>query len=196
MRLTPLIEHLKAFCPSFGGRVSGGIDIDVVMTTAKLETPAAYVIYSGDDVGENQAQNKVVQSLSDGFDVVVVMQTRDERGQQAVDLVHGLRAELFRALVGLESAEHDPITYAGGSLMALDRARVSYKFGFEAGSQIGRTEKGDPPETWEEVKQDNLPALQGIDFTYDSLDPKDPNHTVPGPDGRPEARFSTEFPQE
>lgn len=195
MRLTPLIEHLKLFCPSFGGRVAGGIDLDAVMNSAKLETPAAYVIYTGDDVGENQTQNRVVQALADGFDVVVVMQTRDERGQQAVDLAHVLRAELLKALVGLESAEHEPITYAGGSLMALDRARVSYKFGFEAGSQIGRSKDSDPPETWQEVKLDGLPALQGIDFTYDSLDPKDPNHTQPGPDGRAEVRFSTELPQ-
>jgi len=168
----------------------------VVMTSAKLETPAAYVIYTGDEAGESQAQNRTVQRLADGFDVIVVMQTQDERGQQAVDLVHVLRAELFRALVGLESADHEPISYGGGSLMALDRSRVSYRFGFEAESQIGRTGKNDPPETWQEVKLDGLPALSGIDFTYDSLDPKDPNHTAPGPDGRPEVRFSTELPQE
>lgn len=195
MRLTPLIEHLKRFCPSFSGRIAGGIELEAVLNTAKLDTPAAYVIYTGDEAGESQAQNRVVQAVSDGFDVVVVMQTRDERGQQAVDLAHALRAELLRALVGLESAEHEPITYAGGSLMSLDRAQVSYRFGFEAPSQIGRTRPGDPPETWQEVKLDGLPALQGIDFAYDSLDPKDPNHTAPGPDGRPEARFSTEFPQ-
>lgn len=196
MRLTPLIEHVKRFCPSFGGRVAGGIDLDAVMTSAKLQTPAAYVIYTGDDAGESQAQNRSMQSLADGFDVVVVMQTRDERGQQAVDLVHELRAELFRALVGLKSAEHEPITYGGGSLMALDRARVSYRFGFEAESQIGRTRKGDPPETWQEVELDGLPALQGVDFTYDSREPTDPNHTEPGPDDRGEVRFSTELSQE
>jgi len=195
MRLTPLIEHLKRYCPGFAGRVAGGIDMEAVMTTAKLATPAAYVIYTGDDPGENIGQNKVVQSLADGFDVVVALQTLDERGQQAVDLVHGLRAELFRALVGLESAEHDPITYAGGSLMAIDRARVVYRFAFEAPLQIGRSETSHPPETWQEYQQDGLPALQGIDVAWDSLDPKDPNHTAPGPDGRVEVRFSTELPQ-
>ena len=195
MRITPVIEHLKRYCPSFQERVAGGIDLEAVMTSAKLATPAAYVIYSGDEAEESTGQNKVQQGLADGFDVVVALQTRDERGQQAVDLVHYLRAELFRALIGLESAEHNPITYTGGRLFAMDRARVVYRFGFEAPLQIGRSKASDPAETWQEYKLDGLPALQGVDFTYDSLDPKDPNHTAPGPDGRAEVRFSTELPQ-
>ncbi|MCO7594269.1 MULTISPECIES: hypothetical protein [Pseudomonas] len=196
MRLSPLIEHLKRHCPSLGGRVAGGIDMDAVMASAKMVTPACYVICTGDEAGENLAQNKARQTLVDQFDVVLVLQTRDERGQQAVDVLHDLRAELFRALVGLESDDHEPITYVGGSLMVIDRAKVVYRYGFEAESQIGRSRAGDPAETWQEYKLDGLPPLRGIDFNFDSLDPKDPNHTAPGPDGRVEVRFSTELSQE
>ncbi|AIR90583.1 phage tail terminator protein [Pseudomonas cremoricolorata] len=191
MRLTPLIEHIKTHCPSFSKRVSGGIDIESVMTSAKLALPAAYVIYTGDETTETQSSNKVVQGLTDQFDVLVAMQTTDERGQQAVDLVHVLRAELFRALVGLESNDHEPIAYTGGSLTAIDRARVVYRFGFEAESQIGRTRPGAPAETWQEYKLDHLPDFKGLDVEYAQLIPGD---TGPTPDSQGALKTSVELP--
>ena len=196
MKISPVIAHLREYCPSLADRISGGIDLDAVNSSTLLKNPSAYVIAADDKAGENKAQNAVTQDIEDRFEVVFAMDTKDERGQQAADLLHDFRKELWRALVGWRPGEeYDPIVYDGGGLVLINRARVVYRFSFSAGFQLGRNRGSDPAETWHEFELDGLPPLKGIDFSLDSLDPKDPNHTSPGPDGRVEVRFSTELPQ-
>jgi hypothetical protein len=196
MKITPVVAQLRQYCPSFQGRVVGGIDFEAVANSTKLSRPSAYVIATGDVAGPNKNQNAVQQNIRDDFDVVLVLDTQDERGQEAVDLLHGLRAELWRALVGWKPGpEYDPIAYAGGEAVAINRSRVLYRFSFTAEFQLGRNRPTEPAETWEEHALDGLPPLAGLDFTLDLIEPSDPNLSRPGPDGRAEATFSVELPQ-
>lgn len=196
MKISPLVAHLRQYCPSFNERVTGGIDFEAVANSTKLHRPSAYVIATGDRAGKNQTQNAVQQNIRDEFDVVLVLDTQDERGQEAADLLHDLRAELWRALVGWKpGAAYDPIEYAGGEAVVINRARVIYRFSFTAEFQLGRNRQSEPAETWDEHELDGLPPLLGLDVRVDFIDPADPNLQRPGPDGRVEATFSVELPQ-
>lgn len=196
MKLNPIVSHLRGACPAFAGRVTGGIDWDAVVETAQLALPAAFVIASADAAAPSKAQNAVIQDITEQFAVVIVLDTSDERGQQDNDLLHDLRAELWRALVGWRpDPDYDWIEYDKGALLHISRARVVYQFTFLTGFQLGRNSSGPgqpvaPAETWHERALDGLTGFTGVNFNMDCIDPADPNQQRPGPDGRIEAKFS------
>lgn len=191
MKLNPLVAHLRQACPSFAGRVTGGIDWDAVVESAQLPLPAAYVIATADAAAPNRAQNMVIQDITDQFNVVIVLDTSDERGQADNDLLHDMRAELWRALVGfIPSPEYSPIEYGKGALLHISRARVVYQFTFFSEFQLGRNSSDQPAETWQELELDGLTDFTGADFNMDCIDPADRNLQHPGPDGRIEVKFS------
>ena len=193
MLITPLVAQLRQYCPDFSGRVAAGIDFEAVANSAKLNHPSAYVIYTGDSAGNNDLQNGARQAISDEFDVILVMNTKDERGQEAVYLAHGFRAQIWRALIGwCPGPDYTPIEYEGGELLSINRNRVIYSFSFSSRFQLGRTAAGQPAETWEELAQDGLSGFTGANFNMDCIDPADPNLQRPGPDGRIEVKFSGE----
>ncbi len=185
MLISPIISQIKKYCASFDNRVAGGIDWDAIKNSAKLPLPSAYVVM-GEDDAEQSDSNVVLQNLTDYFDVVVVIRNTDERGQAAVDAVHNLRKELFRALIGfMPDIDYEPIEYEGGGLADIDRAITIYSFRFYSKTGIGRTLDSDPPETWQEVEKDGLPEFEHAHIDIDVIDPiADPNLKKPGPDGR------------
>jgi len=191
MRISLIVAQLRQYCPGFGGRVAGGIDFEAVANSAKLAHPSGYVIATADRAGDNDVQNGVRQPVTDQFEVVLVVDANDERGQEASDLTHVFRAEIWRALIGWSpEPEYRPIEYEGGELISINRNRVVYRFTFSAAFQLGRNAPGDPPETWHELELDGLPGFTGVSFDMDCIDPADPNLKRPGPDGRIEAKFS------
>ncbi|WP_434701545.1 phage tail terminator protein [Pseudomonas sp. D1-36] len=191
MKLNPIVAHLRLTCPTFAGRVSGGIDWDAVVDSAQLALPAAYVIATADAAEPSKAQNMVLQAITDQFNVVIVLATSDERGQDDNDLLHDIRAELWRSLVGWEPGpEYNRIEYGKGALLHISRARVVYQFTFFSEFQLGRNHASDPPETWQEYVLDGLPGFTGANINMDCIDPADPNLKRPGPDGRIEAQFT------
>jgi hypothetical protein len=191
MLINPIVAHLRATCPTFAGRIAAGIDWDAVANSAQLSHPSAYVIATGDQASANDLQNAVRQNITDEIDVVIVLDTSDERGQAANDLLHIIRAELWRALVGWRAGpDYDVMEYDGGALVHINRARVIYRYGFSAAFQLGRNLHTDPAETWHEWELDRLPGFTGATINMDCIDPADPNLQSPGPDGRIEVKFS------
>lgn len=190
MKLSPLVAQVRSWCPFFAGRVAGALDWDPTADSAKLVAPSAYVVMTGDDAEPGPRSNVVAQDITDEFDVCVVLAQVDERGQAAADVLHDVRADLWRALVGfVPGAEYDPIQYAGGNLLAINRDRVVYRFGFFAGFQLGRNSADQPAETWQERELDGLPKLNEIHVDLDAIDPMaDRNLQYPGPDGRIEVQ--------
>lgn len=197
MKITPIVAHLRANCPAFSGRVSAGIDWDAVATSSKLSHPSAYVIATGDQALPNGMENAIRQDITDEIDVVVVLDTADERGQAANDLLHTIRSELWRALVGwVPDVDYDLMEYDGGALVHINRARVIYRYGFSAAFQLGRNRKDEPAETWHERELDGLPPLEGLDIDVDFIEPVfDKNRADIGPDGRIEMQLHEELPQ-
>jgi len=185
MELELIIAALRARCPTFRGRVGGAAEYRVLLETSAFSLPSAYVIPLDDSPEENMSQNAVRQPLNDAFAVIaVVSNTVDEKGQASAGSIHHIRSELWRALLGWSPSDrYDPITYDGGTLLSLDRARMFYQFEFAAMMEI-QSEDG-----WNE----EFEPFEGATFHLNSIDPTDPNRPDPERppmDDRVEVKFT------
>lgn len=186
MLLETIITALRARCPTLSTRIAGAAEYKPLKEAQALSVPCAFVLPLDDSPQESRAQNSVRQALNDSFAVVVyVSNTADEKGQTGMVSVNALRAELWAALLGWRpSLRYDGITYEGGSLVGLDRARLAYQFEFGALMEI------EPSDGWQETELAGLPHYDGGTLKVDAIDPSDPNIvTTPSPDGRFEAGF-------
>ncbi|NDV11672.1 phage tail terminator protein [Crenobacter caeni] len=187
MKITPIITHLRARCPSFSGRVAGALELSALLeeNAPLMALPAAYVVPTRDDPESVTTNTPYQQPLLEQFDVVLALSTSDERGQAVADRLHDLRSELWRALLGWRPSDlYEPIEYDGGDMLLLNRARVLYRYAFRLESQIGGVRSaGAPPETWHDVAQDGLPGLSGMRAGVD--------YAVP--DGRIEHQLDVKF---
>lgn len=183
MQLEPIIAALRARCPTFSNRVAGAADFKPLPETASLAVPCAFVIPLDDNPQESMAMNSVRQVLKDSFAVVVaISNTADEKGQGSAASVHTYRAALWAALLGWRpDLRYDGITYEGGQLLSLDRARIWYQFEFGALMEI------EPSDGWQEIELGQLPHFDGATIKVDAIDPADPNKANPVLDGRFEA---------
>ena len=181
MQLEPVIAALRARCPAFADRVAGAAQFNLLPESAALAVPCAFVIPLDDNPQPSSSANGVRQAMSDSFAVIVATSNRaDEKGQASALSIHALRTELWAALLGWRPGEdYDGITYEGGSLLSLDRARMWYQFEFSAEMEIGSSDG------WQDRALAMLPELDGVDIAVDAIDPRDPNlMAAPAPDGR------------
>lgn len=183
MQLEPIIAALRSRCPVFENRVAGAAQFKLLPESAALPVPCAYVIPMDDNPGESMAINSVRQKLSDSFAVIVaISNVVDERGQGSVYTVDTIRSLLWKALLGWRpNLRYDGIVYEGGSIVALDRARLWYQFDFAADMEI------EPEDGWQETELGQLPHFDGGTLKVDAIDPADPNKANPVLDGRYEA---------
>lgn len=203
MNLDSVITRLRQACPGFANRVAGAAEFSSLTPNAKVAVPAAFVIPSSDQVGDQESGNRYRQSLVDRIAVVVVLDnSADRRGQAASGDVHTMRAELWQALLlWPPGPEYDGLIYEGGQILQMDAARLYYQFEFSAESEIGVEDTAQPGMVAA------LPQLQSIHVRADVLNPMvDPNN-VPGqnhnpaqpnprrtgPDGRIEAGVNIEL---
>lgn len=189
MKITALITQLRDQCPTLANRVAAGIDLATLQANTPLQTPCAYVVPIADLASKSVAQNLMLQPIRDRFEVTLVLDTTD--ATKALDLLHDLRAELWRALVGFKpGSDYDAIEYDGGELVSINSSRVLYRLRFFAEFQLGRNLPGQPAESWHERELDGLSSFTGATVRVDAIDPADPNLQRPGPDGRLELTFS------
>lgn len=187
MQLELIIAQLRAYCPSFANRVVGAAEFAALQESTALATPCAYVIPMDDSPEPSMSQNAVRVPLEETFAVIVALDNKqDERGQASAKSVHSIRAELWAALLGWRPEErYDGITYEGGNLLEVDRARLWWRFEFSAYMEIG------PEDGYEEGALAALPHFEGLNVKVDIVDPAaDPNESYPGPDGRIEHEFN------
>lgn len=184
MQLEPIVEALRTRCPAFSNRVSGAAQFKMLPESVSMPLPCAFVIPLDDSPGDSQSQNSVRQVLTDSFAVIVaVSNVADEKGQTGASSLHSLRASLWSALLGWRpSQRYDGITYEGGQMLSLDRARIWYQYEFGALMEI------EPADGYQETELAALPHFDGGTIRVDAIDPAaDPNVQYPGPDGRIEA---------
>ncbi|ROL65350.1 hypothetical protein BLX41_28230 [Pseudomonas protegens] len=194
MKLTAVLTQLQTRCPSLAERIIVGINLDTLSSNPSPAVPAAYVAPLNDLASANTAQNAYRQIIRDRFEVALLLDASNP--QQALEQLHDLRAELWRALVGFKpGVEYNPIQYDGGELVSLNATRLLYRLRFFAEFQLGRNLPSQPAETWHERELDGLPSLTGVTVRVDAIDPADPNLQHPGPDGRLELTFSGELKQ-
>lgn len=194
MHITPILKQLRDQCPSLANRVIVGVDPQTLPTTPPQTTPAAYVAVIADLASKNTAQNAFRQTIRDRFEVTLLIDTSD--AALALDQLQGLRAELWRALVGFKpGGDYDAIEYDGGELVSINNSRLLYRLRFFAEFQLGRNRSSEPAETWHERELDGLSSFTGVTVRVDAIDPADPNLKRPGPDGRLELTFSGDVKQ-
>ncbi|PIP02747.1 MAG: hypothetical protein COX55_03505 [Zetaproteobacteria bacterium CG23_combo_of_CG06-09_8_20_14_all_54_7] len=163
MDINSVIAAIKERCASFDGNVAGAAEYKRLPETANLDMPAAYVIPMDDEVGEQASNNGYRQPLTDAIAVVVVLSNAvDERGQGSITSVRAIRSELWKGLLGWEpDTDHGPISYEGGNLIDLDRARLYYQFEFSAETEIAEED------TWRATRNAALPPLTTTRLTVD-----------------------------
>ncbi|EJM65592.1 hypothetical protein AB7M22_004116 [Pseudomonas sp. ADAK2 TE3594] len=189
MKITPILTQLREQCPTLANRVAAGIDLATLQANTPLQTPCAYVVPIADVASKSLAQNLMLQPIRDRFEVTLVLDTTDAAA--ALDQLHNLRAELWRALVGFKpGSDYEAIEYDGGELVSINSSRVLYRLRFFAEFQLGRNLPGQPAESWHERELDGLSSFTGVTVRVDAIDPADPNLQRPGPDGRLELTFS------
>ncbi|UCZ87145.1 hypothetical protein LGQ10_12885 [Pseudomonas sp. L5B5] len=191
MNITAVAKQLRNQCPSIAEHVIAG---PVPAAAAISSLVVAYILPVADLATPSTAQNTFHQTIRDRFEVALLLDATNP--QQALDQLHDLRAEVWRALVGFKpGAEYSPIQYEGGELVPVGNERLLYRLRFFAEFQLGRNRSGQPAETWHERELDGLPSFTGVTVRVDAIDPADPNLKSPGPDGRLELTFSGELKQ-
>lgn len=183
MKLAPIIRQIKAECPSFT-QVAGSITRDLENVIAQDKLPAAYVVRLDEDAAAvDDTGNEWYQELTEYFSVIVILQSKDARGQLASDILDDLRSELFRALLRWTPDEfHDRIEYQGGELVGLTRDRLVYAYNFMTYTTLNKDD------TWQKVVYDRLQPCKGIDIDVDEIGPREHK-----PDGEIEAKIKIDF---
>jgi hypothetical protein len=189
MKITALITQLREQCPTLANRVAAGIDLATLQANTPLQTPCAYVVPIADLASKSVAQNLMLQPIRERVEVTLVLDTTDAAA--ALDQLHDLRAELWRALVGFKpGSDYSVIAYDGGELVSINSSRVLYRLRFFSEFQLGRNLPGQPAQSWHERELDGLSSFTGVTVRVDAIAPADPNLQHPGPDGRLELTFS------
>jgi hypothetical protein len=198
MRLSLIINQIKAHADYFEGRVAGAAGLTAVDAAkhlaeiANMPPRSAYVLPLADDPDGPMSNNDVRQTLVETFAVVCCLDnTVDERGQHAVDdAVHDVRAQLWAALMGWRPEPiYGLIGYAGGNLLYRDRSRLWFQFEFSADLEIT------PEDGWQATELAALPDFTTLHIDLDGIDPEaDRNIQYPGPDGRIEHQASITLP--
>ena len=193
MKITPLLTHLREHCPGFNQQIHAGLDLDALQNLPALNAPQAVVTPLREEAAASRSQNTSRQTVREHVGVVVLLDFADGQQAQAMDQLHALRAELWRALVGFKPERfYEPVQYDGGHWLLLGKTRGLYRLRFSTGFQLGRNLSTQPAETWHELELDALPSFNGVTVRVDAIDPADPNLQHPGPDGRLELTFSAE----
>ncbi|MCH4901266.1 hypothetical protein [Pseudomonas sp. B707] len=189
MKISPILTQLRAQCPSFAGHIATGVDLVLLQGDPNLPMPSAHVLPLADVASVNTAQNSPSQPIRDRFEIILALDATD--ATKALDLLHDLRAELWRALVGFKpDSNYSAIVYDGGETVSINSSRAFYRLRFFAEFQLGRNLPSQPAESWHERELDGLSSFTGATVRVDAIDPADPNLKRPGPDGRVELTFS------
>lgn len=143
MQIDTIIAALRTRCAAvFGNNVAGAAEFKGLDETAALPLPCAFVIPMDDNPGDNTSANGTRQILTETIAVVVALSNAaDQRGQAGAHSMHSVRAALLSALMGWQPTDdHDPFQYTGGTLLAMDRARLFYQFEFSADYTLDETD--------------------------------------------------------
>ncbi|MFW6750365.1 hypothetical protein ACKUG4_06700 [Pseudomonas glycinae] len=189
MKISPILTQLRAQCPSLAGHIATGFDLALLQGDPNLPMPSAHVSPLADLASTSTAQNTASQPIRDRFEIILALDATD--ATKALDLLHDLRAELWRALVGFKpDSNYSAIVYDGGETVSINSSRAFYRLRFFAEFQLGRNLPSQPAESWHERELDGLSSFTGATVRVDAIDPADPNLKRPGPDGRVEMTFS------
>jgi hypothetical protein len=145
MRIGPIVIALRAAGTRFENNIGGAAELAMALEGA-LQGEMAFVIPLAEDAIENDEQTSVAQDLTERFGVVVALKNdtdpEDVTGLLTYDLLHTVRAQLFKTLVGWDMGYKGITTFRGGRMVGLDSAYLWYQYEFEYVSQLTVDEGG------------------------------------------------------
>lgn len=159
MKLAPIIEALRAKCPSFESRVFGVAMWAQAEAEINSNLPCAYVVPLSVDGGESYLSTKFRQTIRSHFGVAVVigLSADDAAGNLGHDQIDDLRSEVFRAILGAQVGKNVWIEFDGQTVTDLNRARLVETLEFSVEDDI----------TGEETAQGQMIAdLPDFDHLY------------------------------
>lgn len=138
MKISPIILHLRTWCPSFEKRIGGTADLPTSEESTHLILPCAFVLAPRDESAELLVANRYIQDIPVTFDIVLYASaSADERGLDAYDKVDDLKLEIIRALAGCKPKDcNEWLHYEGGQVEALNAAYLSYRMSFSCQYRI------------------------------------------------------------
>lgn len=141
MLLSEVVTKLRAASTRFGNRVAGVADLNIILEEETLTSECAFVLYLGDFCKDNEYDGGINQHVKEKFGVVVALRNdlsmADKAGLAAIDAIHTVRVQLWSALLGwtMDDAE-DLVSYAGCSLIKMNRSWLWYRFEFTSGIRV------------------------------------------------------------
>lgn len=140
MKLSPIVLKLRLSNTTFGDRISGSADLSLAMSATLLEEMAFVIPLKGTPT-PNKTDNSINQVIDETFGVVVALKNDtsqgDKTGLTANDRLHDIRAEIWSSILGWTIPGQESVTsYAGESLLDLNRAWIWYQFEFSSKLRI------------------------------------------------------------
>ena len=144
MKLAPIIEALRANCPSFERRIFGLYAWSTVDDDVFPAMPCAYVLPSKITAGTAYISTQYRQDIDNYFSIVVCvpLTKEDALGKSGHDQIEDLKDEIFKAILGA-SLEYPAkknliVSFQGQAWhqQATNRARLAEILTFTYGEQL------------------------------------------------------------
>lgn len=135
MRLSHLVLRIREAQTRFGNYVAGSAELDLALK-GTLKKDCAFVVPLMDTASPNKIENGIDQTITEGFSVIVAIANdssdSDRLGLTAYDLLHDVRSELFKSLVGwFIIGSEGPISYGGGKFVVIRNSYLWWQFDFQ-----------------------------------------------------------------
>lgn len=153
MKLGKIALKIRLGNTRFEQRVFGAADLET-LTDATLTNELAFVIPLSDSAPANTNDNSVNQLITENFGVVVALKSdvsqADKTGLIPSDLLHTVREEIFKSVLGWQIPNTDDdktcyeglVYYIGGTLINFNRAWLWWQFTFGVTLRIDSLEHG------------------------------------------------------
>lgn len=180
IRPSDIIERLRTFSasymPALANRIAGAADFDSVEDKTRLATPSLFVAVSDNGVEILGTQTGFQGTVENRFDIILVLENADRRGQAAEELSIAYKEFLLAVLAGWKPSgvRGKGLQYAGDSIALVDRARYMRIYSFLQLSQFDSNEDG----LGDLGDYDSLPWLSTIAGSIDNNQDEDV-HDVP-----------------
>jgi hypothetical protein len=140
MKLGPIVLQLRLGNTRFKENIAGAAEMALAMKNTLLKE-AAFVIPLSESCPPNLYDSGINQKFNERFAVVVAIRNdlslRDRTGITSYDILHDVRTEIFKSVLGLQLSGHESIIYyAGGSLLDINPAYLWYQYEFEVASRL------------------------------------------------------------
>ena len=140
MKIGPIVLKLRLAETQFGNKIAGAAELDYALR-GTLQEEMAFVIQLAEAASPNELDAGINQKVTESFGVIVMLNNatsdKDKTGLTAYDSLYDVRTQLFSALLGWQiPGTEDLVSYAGGSILGINRAQFWYQFEFKTVTRI------------------------------------------------------------